>query len=523
MNTEYMTVSCDCKVKANITNNETSENLEKLENIKTESSFGIIKCYKLVFSFDGKLNNFGCWIFLILIFIYFPFLIYYFLKGTKKIKDYLIREMTKNGYIKENSGNIHLRKRASKRLDNKQIINLKRRKSKIHSPPKNIKINKEIFVKAKTINKKRKSKKYNIHNLQIIDGSSINNIQSSNKEESNIINNINDNINNSNKKINKFRRRSILKKKGKLFHPKQIDEESQKNIDTLQTQGSKEKSKKSDNKKNNNQKDDDGNNYDFNLININLNNIIKFTPIYSKHELNNYTFEEAIKYDMRTICVIFYIFLLSKEAAFHAFLYRSPLELFPLRFSLFLFIIANDLALNSFFYFEDKISEKYNYTKNLFLFTFNNNLTIIILSTVIGLIIITVFINLSNSSNAIRKIFLEEERKINKDKNYFVTEGRKKEIIEEIEKILKRHKIKVILIIIIQTLLIMFYWYYVTAFCHIYSSTQLSWLLNSFLSILSRFIIVLILSLGFAKLYRLAIESNIHCIYKIVLFFYSFA
>ena len=226
---------------------------------------------------------------------------------------------------------------------------------------------------------------------------------------------------------------------------------------------------------------------------------------------------------MRTICVIFYIFLLSKEAAFHAFLYRSPLELFPLRFSLFLFIIANDLALNSFFYFEDKISEKYNYTKNLFLFTFNNNLTIIILSTVIGLIIITVFINLSNSSNAIRKIFLEEERKINKDKNYFVTEGRKKEIIEEIEKILKRHKIKVILIIIIQTLLIMFYWYYVTAFCHIYSSTQLSWLLNSFLSILSRFIIVLILSLGFAKLYRLAIESNIHCIYKIVLFFYSFA
>ena len=259
--------------------------------------------------------------------------------------------MTKNGYIKENSGNINLRKRASKRLDNKQIINLKRRKSKIHSPPKNIKIDKEIFVKTKTINKKRKSKKYSIHNLQIIDGSSINNIQSSNKEESNIINNINDNINNSNKKINKFQRRTILKKKGKLFHSKQIDEESQKNIDALQTQGSKEKSKKSDNKKNNNQKDDDGNKNDFNLININLNNIIKFTPIYSNHELNNYTFEEAIKYDMRTICVIFYIFLLSKEAAFHAFLYRSPLELFPLRFSLFLFIIASDLALNSFFFF----------------------------------------------------------------------------------------------------------------------------------------------------------------------------
>ena len=219
---------------------------------------------------------------------------------------------------------------------------------------------------------------------------------------------------------------------------------------------------------------------------------------------------------------LFYIFLLSKEAAFHAFLYKSPLELFPLRFSLLIFIISSDLALNSFFYFEDKISEKYNYTKNIFLFAFNNNLTIIILSTTIGLIIITVFINFSNSSNAIRKIFREEETKIKEDKNYVVTGVRKKEILEEIEKILKRHKIKVILLFIIQTLLIFFYWYYVTAFCHVYPSTQLSWLLDSFLSILSRFIIVLLLSLGFAKLYRLSIESNIHCIYKIVLFFYSF-
>ena len=217
INTESMTISCDCKVKSNITKNITSENLEKLENIKTESSFGIIKCYKLVFSFDGKLNNYGFWIFLILIFVYFPLLIYYFLKGTKMIKDYLIKEMTENGYIKENNEKKNFKKRGSKRLSRIQITNIKRRKSRIHSPPKNNKNDKEQNVKINTINKKRKSKKLSIHNIKLIDGSSLNNIQSSNKEELNAINNINSNINNSNKKIIKFRRRSTLKKRENYF------------------------------------------------------------------------------------------------------------------------------------------------------------------------------------------------------------------------------------------------------------------------------------------------------------------
>ena len=63
--------------------------------------------------------------------------------------------------------------------------------------------------------------------------------------------------------------------------------------------------------------------------------------------------KEAFKYDRRNILVIFYIYLLSKEAFFHPFFYKSPLVLFPLRFCLILFIISSDLALNAFFYFND--------------------------------------------------------------------------------------------------------------------------------------------------------------------------
>ena len=94
--------------------------------------------------------------------------------------------------------------------------------------------------------------------------------------------------------------------------------------------------------------------------------------------------------------------------------------------------------------------------------------------------------------------------------------------MEEIEIILKKYKIKVFIFIIIELILMIFFWYYVVAFCQVYSSTQISWLFDSFLSMLSRIFIDLLLSLLFAKLYRIAVESNVQCLYKLSLFLYSF-
>jgi hypothetical protein len=239
--------------------------------------------------------------------------------------------------------------------------------------------------------------------------------------------------------------------------------------------------------------------------------------------LNNYTFEEAIKYDYRSICLIYYIILLSKQTIFHAFLFKSPLESFPLRLCLLLFIYSSDLALNALFYLDDKISEKYQYAKSLFLFAFSNNITVILLTTLVGFLFMTLFTNLSNSSNDIRNLFREEEEKLMKDKKYKVSDERKKEILLEIEKILKKFKIKIIILIIIEFSLMLFFWYYVTAFCHVYNKTQYSWLFDSFLSILSRTVLEFLIPLGLAKLYRMSVEANVRCIYRFVLFLYSFA
>ena len=263
---------------------------------------------------------------------------------------------------------------------------------------------------------------------------------------------------------------------------------------------------------------------DFPLITINLykKNKDDYYPTNSYRILNIYSFEEAIKYDQRLICEIFFIYLLSKQAILHAFFFKSPFELFSLRLYLLFFIFSSDFALNAFFYFNDNISKKYKYAKSLFFFTFNNNLTVILLSTLVGFVLLTLFIQLSNSTFALREIFRNEEEKMKKVKNYKVNEKRKIEIKNEIEKIFKNYKIKIIIFFLVELLFMIFFWYFVTIFCHVYPSTQTSWLFDSFLSMISRIIIDALICLGLAKLYRIAVDSNINCIYKFAMFLYGF-
>ena len=186
-------------------------------------------------------------------------------------------------------------------------------------------------------------------------------------------------------------------------------------------------------------------------------------------------------------------------------------------------MLSTDLSLNSLLYLNDNISKKNHYTKNLFLFTFSNNHTIILLSVLLYFILISLIDKLNNSSNEIRNVFRKEEEKIIKHKKYKIKDKEKKEIFLKIEQILKRYKIKVLILIIIELLLILFYWYFVTAFCHVYSNTQLSWLSGSFLSFLSRVIIELLFALLFSKLYILSTESNCYSLYRALLFIYDFS
>ena len=498
------TISCNCKVKkSNITLEMINSTLKKLDEINVDSNFALIKCYNLVFSSKNKSKNVGFWIFLFLILAHVPLLTWFFYKGLKPIIEYIFNEMKKFGYIDDEETKKKTVKKKEEKKEKKKKEKKTSNKNMSSPPPKHSRSKESDNSSLNSIKPSERKiiKEINPINIVSIDNKPLKDI--TNDKVKLTINN--------NKDKNKIKKR----KNAKVDKNNNIIVNN--NINVLQTQVI-DKNNIKENEENESKKAI----FNFNLININLNNVQEYTPQRSSHILNNYTFKEAVQYDMRSILAIFYIFLLSKQALCHAFLYRSPLELFPLRLCLLIFIISCDLALNAFFYLDDKISNKYKYAQNLFLFTFNSNTTIILLSTLIGFVFMTLWTNLGNSTNELRNVFRNEEEKIQQDKKYTVSKKRKKEIVGEIEKILKKYKIKVIILLSIEISLMFFFWYYVTAFCHVYPSTQASWVFDSFLSMLSRLIIIALLSMLFAKLYRMAIESSSECIYKFVLFFYSF-
>ena len=481
---ENMTVSCNCKIKENIATVVSEINLDQIK-YETTSNFDIIKCYDIIFKFKLEFTNIGFWIFSILLLLHFPLIFHYFYTGVGPIYNFVIKEMVKYGYL------------TNDQLNNNRTKNHKEKtKKKENNPPQ----------------KKKKGNNKKVNNAFVI--------------QNNIINKTFNKLTSSMRSKKEYKKKFKKKKSNKkininvnnfteIDNSKNIINNNGKNLALIDWE-----TKNPEDKKNKGKSEI----IDFALITINLKNKKYNNDIFEKsyRVLNNYTFEEAIKYDKRDLCEIFFIYLNSKQAIFHAFFFKSPLELFSLRLCLLFFIFSCDLALNAFFYFNDNISKKYHYAKNLFLFTFSNNITVILLSTFTGFILLTLFIKLSNSTNAMREVFQNEEEKIKKQKNYKVSETRKIEIKNEIDKIFRNYKIKIIVLLTVELLFMIFFWYYVTIFCHVYKSTQTSWILDSFLSILSRFIIDALICLGLAKLYRIGVDSNIKCIYKFSMFLYGF-
>jgi len=202
------------------------------------------------------------------------------------------------------------------------------------------------------------------------------------------------------------------------------------------------------------------------LILINAyNNIDNYIPPNSNYNLDNYNYDEAILYEKRSYPRIFFIFLMNTEKILNTFVYKQPLELKPLRICMFLFNISCDIALNAFFYLSDNISNKYHYKgTNQFLFSLTNNLTISVVSAIIGFILIFFFQNLVQSTNKIKKLFKHEEDLMKQNKKYKVNKDKKMEIKKKIKDILKCLKIKIIIFFSIELILMLFFLYYITTF-----------------------------------------------------------
>ena len=477
----------------------------KLE--KKKSNYKITKCLNKLGSLKDNLDNIGFWIFLGLFILNILLLICFGCLGIKPLEAYLKKEMSDNGYIKQMDEGHAFCHNYIKKLDvlierlNVMKKNYNNNIKKENNPPPKHKthiINSTRSMKSEKSLIDRKKLKVKTH------------VKSSKDLENNI-------------EIIKKRMDKTKKQTFKSITKIPIHQSTKEALfDDSRRANPKKATENEQNKLTIKEK---GNDFELNLININLKDLKKrvFIPNESRHILNIYDYNDAIKYEKRSLCRIYYIFLIAKQIIMHVIYYKSPIEPLPLRISLLISVFQCDLALNAFFYTDDKVSENHKSAKNIIAFAFTNNLIVILLSTLIGYIFLTFFNNLNNTTNEIRKIFRREEEKIKNDVNYKFTIERRKEILLEIKSIMRKFKIKVIIFYIIEIAIMIFYWYYSTMFCFVYNKTQISWLIDTFVSIFVRIIIDLVVNMILSLLYKLSVKFKISCLFSVISCYYCFS
>ena len=633
-NLEKISANCNCKVKQEVSSEPENGNFKSyIMSAFLDSNFGIIKCFKLVFSLKGKLKNAGFWVFGLMIMTHIPIYIFYFINGTTPVVKYIKKEMDDKGYQVNDKRKISKKKSITSRiestsqnLDDKQDLpsaKLREHKKINNSnPPKklntsfsddeNMKKHKKIEL-TENIPKKNKHKKsvlseidknnkhfHNKKSTKRVDSpdigkkkiilstfgkehnrnekrkhlrlSNFDTIETNNdsplnyiheelespnkknekekikkKKSSENIKEIKEEFLESNKNIDKDKRKSknafnrknnlvlefesgdllansnnTLKKKIKKINKKKISNKkmsqnkknhSSKFIKPTLSEEGKEKKFERNNKKITTQ---------FPLILINASNSKNHQTLKSNYVIGNYDFEEAITNERRGFFRIFFIYLISKENVLNIIFFNPPLELKPIRLCVFIFSFACDFALNALFYLSDNISDKYHYTGAYReLYALVNNLTISLVSTVVSFILLFFFQSLTQSSKKIENLFREQENLLKNDKEYKVNNETIKEIKNNIDKIIKCLKVKIMTFIFFEVILMLFFFYYTTAFCQVYPSTQVSWILDCISSYVISLAITLLISFLCTSFYKLAIKYRIKILYKIILLFYS--
>ena len=466
VNTEQMTVACSCSVSNNIDSDsdeseDTGTNFKNiLLNLFEDSTFGVIKCYNLVFNVSNKSNNIGFWLFTIIIVIHLPLYIRFFDKGISPIKEYIVNEMTKFHYY------VNAASPSKKKKKVKKKVKIKVKKFKNHN---NDQLNSDELTEGTD---KRIINVMPPKNIKKLKKANENNAQHNNLVDQN----------NYTKRV----------QTDDILTPQDFTGEKKNNLDK-----------------------------EYCLIQLDANNTSKeLKPPESNYHLDNYEYESAIEYENRSFFRILYIVMLSKDNILNTFFLKFPLESQPLRVCLLLFSYTSDLALNTLFYFSDNISDKYHYKGNyLFWYTLFNNLLISVISTILSIILGTILECMIDSKDSIEDEFKEEEKKMREDPEYQVTNERKEEILISVNKSLKKLKVKMIIFVVIDFIILLFFYYFTTAFCSVYQNTQTSWISDAAVSIIISFPIEIAIALVITILYMIAVKYRYKVLYKIIMFF----
>ena len=223
-----------------------------------------------------------------------------------------------------------------------------------------------------------------------------------------------------------------------------------------------------------------------------------------KKELNEVTYDQAMRLDTRPIHHIFLYVLANKIDIIDMFFYSNPYVHLSISITLYIFSFLLDVTLNCFLYTDDAVSEKYHNNGHLetatsFLLSFMSN----IFSSIIAY-----FVSKLIEYSDILEFILKDS--VTKDE-YFL-------------KIIKFRKyliLKLIIYYIVQIIFNFVMCYYLFIFCTVYHKTQGSILLNYLIGIAESICISLGLSIITSLIRFLSLKNKWTNMYYTSKFFFE--
>ena len=226
-------------------------------------------------------------------------------------------------------------------------------------------------------------------------------------------------------------------------------------------------------------------------------------------ELNELSFEEACKKDIRGFCKYYFDIICEKQIILSTILSKSIFYPLSARVIMLFFSMSSFFFLNAMFFTEEYISERYNSGESLdIIYILKNEISKSVYSSMIGMLIGKVLSLVASSGTSFTKLF-----RCKTDWNYYV---KFKNLVKDIKR-------KYIILLVIIFVMTMIYWYFLFIFCTVYKNNQLSWVQSSLISIFINILIPLVICLIVAVIRAIAFKCNnsllfkiSHCIYQIL-------
>ena len=459
---------CNCNAQIQSTQNDITKIDFSKGNIYEKfliplkySNFKVLKCYKLVISFDDILKNLGRIILAVIYFLFLICLFAYIIIDRKKIKVFINTIMKYKLNLDKKNDNKKANKINQKNEKNEKIKKKNNKYENINkSKDKNKVINKKKYDIQNNKNKNKSSKK----NKEIKDKMKIkekDKIQNKNKNKTTNKNKIDkkappkrikvknsDTINstvrnlypNSPKTNHKININIIPIKRFNYNSDKRSKIKNISIYDKEKIENYKQKLKFEDNK----------NITDFNWKEFRF---VDYKNL-NDQELNTLEYNMALILDKRTYFQYYWSLLKKKQLILFTILPSNDYNLFSIKIALFLLSFSLYFTINGFFFTDEKMHKVYE-DKGVYNIIYQ--IPQLIYSSCISSVINMILKALSLSEGNILILKQEKDLKIAKKKS---------------KAIMKYLLIKFIIFFLLSNLLLLFFWYFISCFCAVYVNTQ---------------------------------------------------